>query len=116
MYEGYSSSMLTSILQQPQLLFVKTIKWLEQVVPKERVFKSVDVSIEELYWCMLVAGGQVAGGHLSIVVIISRQGVTASTTSHHHLHPLCAGDQYLVRAEWIIHTLDIIRAPTYAII
>ena len=28
MYEGYSSSMLTSILQQPQLLFVKTIKGL----------------------------------------------------------------------------------------
>ena len=54
MYEGYSSSMLTSILlekllQQPQLLFVKTIKGLEQVVPKERLFKSVDVSIEELY-------------------------------------------------------------------
>ena len=49
MYEGYSSSMLTSILQQPQLLFVKTIKGLEQVVPKERVFKSVNVSIEELY-------------------------------------------------------------------
>ena len=38
----------------------------------------------------MYAGGQVAGGHLSIVVIISRQGVTASTTSHHHLHPLCA--------------------------
>ena len=45
----------------------------------------------------MYAGGQVAGGHLSIVVIISRQGVTASSTSH-HLHPLCA-DQYLVRAE-----------------
>ena len=45
----------------------------------------------------MYAGGQVAGGHLSIVVIISRQGVTASTTSHHHLHPLCA-DQYSVRA------------------
>ena len=43
----------------------------------------------------MYAGGQVAGGHLSIVVIISRQGVTASSTSH--LHPLAA-DQYLVRA------------------
>ena len=29
----------------------------------------------------MYAGGQVAGGHLSIVVIISRQGVTASSTT-----------------------------------
>ena len=42
----------------------------------------------------MYAGGQVAGGHLSIVVIISRQGVTASTTS---TIP-SAADQYLVRA------------------
>ena len=42
----------------------------------------------------MYAGGQVAGGHLSIVVIISRQGVTASSTTIPS-----AADQYLVRAE-----------------
>ena len=44
----------------------------------------------------MYAGGQVAGGHLSIVVIISRQGVTASTTTTTSIPS--AGDQYLVRA------------------
>ena len=43
----------------------------------------------------MYAGGQVAGGHLSIVVIISRQGVTASSTT---TSIPSAGDQYLVRA------------------